>query len=806
MNEGQEKFDNSMLSADEDSGKSINLADFFKLCLANWYWFAISIFVCLAFATLSVMRTTPTYQRTAMIQIRDDKHGGSLNNEFANSFADLGVFSSSADIYNELLAIKSPRLIAQVVDNLDLNVNYSVKSGLKQLPVYGSNLPFIAEFFEVDGNSYSMEIKVDENGNNAKLTDFVEFVPGGGEVKHEVEIPFQTVAIDTVSTPIGKIVMRPNAKFDGEMPGNGNIRVTYSSPQAATEYMLQSIKSELADQHATVIKLSIIDSSPRRAEDILNNLIEVYNQSWVDDKNQMARATSRFINQRLVGLEDELSDVDSDISSYKSENLVPDVDQASSLYLQQATKTGDEIIELNNKLSMAQYIRDYMMNPNHVASLMPANSGTGENAIDNQISEYNTIMLERNNLAASSSDNHPRVYQYDMSLGEMRKAVLASIDNQIVSLNTAINNLRRSQASATARIAANPTQAKYLMSIGRQQKVKEALYLYLLQKREENELSQTFAPYNTRLLQDAQGSRVAVAPRRSVILFTAFIIGLLIPMAVLYLYEMFNTKVRSRKDLEDLTLPFVGEIPEVGKRKSRKHTDKLGVVVAHGKNDAVNEAFRMLRSNLEFMSRNETVGEGKVIMVTSAIPGSGKTFVTMNLAATIALKGKRVLIVDLDLRRHTMSQLFSPHNRQGITGYLAGNTPVNSIVVKNINDVEGLDFVPAGSVPPNPSELVGDERLKTFIDSMRSLYDVILIDCPPTEAVADSSVISRYTDMTIYVVRVGNLDRAFLPSIERMYRENRFQRMCVLLNGAPVTGAYANRYSYTYSYSTDKAN
>lgn len=256
MNEGQEKIETSAVINDEESAKSINLKEFFNLCIANWYWFAISVFLCLAVATLHIMRTAPTYQRSAMIQIRDDKHGGTLNNEFANSFADLGVFSSSADIYNELLAIKSPRLIAQVVDNLDLNVNYSVKSGLKKLPLYGAKLPFLAEFYEINGNAYSMKIKIDNDNKTALLTDFVEYAPGGVEKKYDVDIPFQTLAIDTLSTPIGTIIMRPNAKFDG-VPTDGEIRVTYSSPQATTEYMLANIKSELADQHANPVRQRI---------------------------------------------------------------------------------------------------------------------------------------------------------------------------------------------------------------------------------------------------------------------------------------------------------------------------------------------------------------------------------------------------------------------------------------------------------------------------------------------------------------------------------------------------------------------
>jgi len=796
----KDSIDNDVTVTGEEPDNAVNLSVFFKQCINNWRWFAVSVVVCVGIGALYVMRTAPVYQRTALIQVRDDKKGASLNSDFANTFADFGMFSSSADVYNELVAIKSPRLLSRVVDNLDLNVSYTTKKGLKTVPVYGSRLPFVAEFIDAGESPVSMAVNVAGGDSTATLCDFTAVVDGD-MIEYEDVVPFHTVAIDTVETPVGRVVMRPNASFAGQL-SDMRIRVSRVSSLAATENLGLMLTSALADDHASVIKLSLSDTSPERAEDILNNLIEVYNQSWVEDRNQIARATSQFINQRLISLEGELSDVDSDISSYKSENLLPDVDEASSLYLQQATKNSNEIMELSNRLSMARYVHDYLSNPSHATVIMPANSGTGAAAIDNQINEYNRMMIERNNLAASSSENHPRVRQYDVSLAEMRAAVLTAIDNEIVAINTSIGNLQRSQASANARIAANPKQAKYLMSIGRQQKVKESLYLFLLQKREENELGQTFVPYNTRLLQEAMGSKIPVAPRKAVIMLVAFIVGLVIPMAFLYVREMLNSKVRSRHDLDMLSIPFLGEIPydgKIGKFRQVRDTSK-GMLVGHGKSDPLNEAFRLLRSNLEFMNRGDGNG-AQVIMITSAIPGSGKTFISMNLAASLAIKNKKVLLIDLDLRRHTLSHRLAESTRRGISAYLAGNDIApDALIARDIDGCENLDFVAAGAVPPNPAELLGSNRLTDFIEYARARYDVVIIDCPPTEAVEDARAITRNTDMTLYVVRVGNLDRSFLPEIERMYRENRYSRMGLILNAASTSGVYSYRYGYGYGY------
>ncbi|MDE7386388.1 MAG: polysaccharide biosynthesis tyrosine autokinase [Muribaculaceae bacterium] len=796
INVPQEEFD-----AEQQEASSVNLRLFFKQCLDNWYWFLISIVVCLGIGAFYLMKATPTYESTALVQIRDDKNGAPLNSDFANTFADLGMFSSSADIFNELLAIRSPRLLGQVVDNLDLQVSYTTRNKLKELPLYGDKLPFIVDFVDGGTKGRDMTLTVEQGDTVGTLSDFVTYI-NGDEIEYDDIVRFNTSSIDTLNTPVGRVLLRPNATFSGDKDAEHDIKIAYRSRLAATERLSSIISADLADDHATVIKLNIIDSSPQRAQDILDNLIAMYNQSWVDDRNQIARATSHFINDRLVGLEGELSDVDTDISSFKSQNLVPDVDEASSLYLKQATKTSDEILELNNQLSMANYVRDYLSNPAHSTSLMPANSGTGVSGIDNQIVEYNRLMIERNNLATSSSENHPRVRQYDTSLDEMRSAVLTAIDNQIVALNTAIQSMKQSQANANARIAANPTQAKYLLSVGRQQKVKESLYLYLLQKREENELSQTFAPYNTRILQDASFPTVPVAPQKAIILAAAFLIGLLIPTVWIYIYQMYDDKIRSRRDIESLSLPFIGELPQVGKkaRFGRSKDIDTGILVRHGKSDAVNEAFRMLRSNLEFMTRDND-NPVKVIMVTSAIPGSGKTFVSMNLAASLALKNRKVLLIDLDLRRHSLSRQLADKSHQGVSAYLSGSADIAGIIT-HIDGNDNLDLMPAGVVPPNPAELIGSKRLEQLLDYARSHYDIVIIDCPPTESVADARVLTPLVDMTLYVVRVGRLERTFLPEIERMYRENRYTRMGLVLNGAHTSGVYSYNYGYGYGYSS----
>ncbi|MDE5702210.1 MAG: polysaccharide biosynthesis tyrosine autokinase, partial [Bacteroides sp.] len=393
-----------------------------------------------------------------------------------------------------------------------------------------------------------------------------------------------------------------------------------------------------------------------------------------------------------------------------------------------------------------------------------------------QISEYNNQLMERNSLVSHSSVKNPLVKEMDASLQALRSALVTSIDNQLVALNAQIKSQQNYSGQVTSQIASNPNQAKYLLSVERQQKVKESLYLYLLQKREENELSQAFTAYNTRIITMPGGSMIPTAPVKKNILLMAFALGLLIPVVVIFMMENMNTVVRGRKDLEHLTIPFVGEIQLSFRKKkkfSRQPQEKECVVAVKEKSrNVINEAFRVVRTNLEFMQDKES--ESYVIMLTSANPDSGKTFISFNLAASLGIKGKRVLAIDLDLRKGSLSQ-YAGSPKKGISDYLAGDVKdIKEIIVRPSEDAR-LEIIPVGTIPPNPTELLFSERLNQSIAKLRKEYDYIFIDCPPVEIVADATIISQLVDMTLFIIRAGLLDRSMLPEIERFYTDKKYK-------------------------------
>lgn len=496
-----------------------------------------------------------------------------------------------------------------------------------------------------------------------------------------------------------------------------------------------------------VLNLTCNGVNVQRAEDFINTLISAYNEDWVRDKNQIATATSQFINDRLAVIEQELGHVDSDISSYKSEHLIPDLALVSQMYLDQSHEAANQVLELNNQLYMARYIRTFLADERNKGQLLPANSGLGNSTVEKQIADYNTLMLERNSLASNSSESNPLVVDRDNSLEASRNAIISSIDNQINALNAQVRAFRGSESKSRNQIA--------------------------------------------------------------------FVAGLAIPAGILFTMESLNTKVRVRKDIENITAPFLGELPMSGKVRKKGirarllsmigikpkagDVERYEILVKEGSRNIVNEAFRVIRSNLEFIIGKNT--DHKVIMLTSMNPGSGKTFITSNLAASFAIKGKKVCIVDLDLRKTTISKYVgSP--RAGVSGYLNGEIADWHKILMPVGKTHNLSMLPGGSIPPNPSELLYSPNMSRLIDELRKEFDLLFIDCPPTDMVADTSIITPMADLTIFVMRSGVLDRRLVPTIQGFYTDKKFNNMTILLNGIP---SKVNGYGYGYGHGKEDA-
>lgn len=806
-----------------DIEQGINMKDLLWMCISRWYWFVLSLFICCGFAFYQILKTPKVYQRNALLMIKDDRLGGTAGGDVGASFSGMGFLQANTNISNEIISITSPTVMYEVVKRLGLNVSYTVPGMFYPEQLYGTNLPVTLKFPDVeDGQNVSLKATLYPDGKMV-MSDFNlgKKDAEGNPVTYKPVVIKDYHKLDTVKTPAGNVVYAPNAAYRGTVAEPFTIDINRGSVDKKALACSGALKAEIPEDWSSVISLTYRDVSIDRAEDILNTLIEVYNENWVRDKNRIAVSTSEFIKERLAVIEQELGGVDSEISSFKSTHMVPDIDAAAQAYFTRASQATDEVLQLNNRLGMARYIRNYLANSANSFNVLPANSGLENLNIEKQISEYNTQLLQRNNLVENSSTANPLVINMDNQLDGIRQAILQSIDNYIVTLNSQIRAAQTNEAMASSRLQANPTQARYLLSVERQQKVKESLYLYLLQKREENELSQAFTAYNTRIITPPTGSDAPVAPNPRSIMMVAVLVGLLLPTGAIYLLEAFNTKVRGRRDLERLSVPFIGEIPlgyhkRKGLQRLRKakedEKDRRIVMVRKGSGNTINEAFRVIRTNLELMTDAETTG-AHTLMITSANPGSGKTFITMNLATVLAIKDKKVVIVDLDLRKASLSS-FVQNPAVGVSAYLSGHATPEQIMVhrpveppKRIDPKQPpkdhfVDILPVGAIPPNPAELLYSPRLKSLLDKLRAEYDYVLLDCPPIEVVADAKIINRHTDMTVFVIRAGLLEREMLPRIQELYDNQRYHNIAIILNGTDQShlGPLSSRYGYGYGY------
>ena len=754
--------------------------DFIRLILPNWYWYLASLIICLSGAVLYLKTTPPQYLRTATVLVKDSRKGSGTE---VTAFSDImgGIGRRSVD--NEIHIFKSRRLMESVVKRYDLTTEYAIEERLRTTDIYGRS-PMLVKFTDEHNDAVgSFKYRVDRDGN-VLLSGFND----------DESFSALVAPGDTIATPLGNIslIATPYANDLSE------VTVSKRALNNVVETYRSKLKCEIADKQASIINISMTDEVPRRAEDVINGIIDAYNLDAIGDKQEISRLTEQFINERLVSLSEELNLADEEVADYKKDNHLYNPATEATMSAEEIQQLKNNALSLEANLEMAKYIHSYVTEGDDDMRLIPASTALASgasNILTSQIEAYNSHLLEYQRLASVEHSNNPMLVELRAQLIAMRATIISSLDSHIATLNLQIEQVSREQMKADNRIEGSPHKERELQSIVRQQKVKEELYIYLLTKLEENALTGATAESNARVIDTAYGSDKPVSPRRMYIYAIALLVALLVPFAILYILEMLNTKVRSRRDIEEVvTAPFLGDIPY----HSGKH--ERGNVVREESRDAVSEAFRMLRANLSFMAISESV---KVIMATSSIPHSGKTFISTNLAATLAATDKSVVLVDLDLRRRTLSKQMGHRNdRRGVTSYLTNRIgSLNDVIIKD--EIEGVDIIFSGPQPPNPTEMLMSKRMKEFIEELRARYDYVIIDSVPAMAVADAVVIDSLVDLTLYVIRDGNLDRNQLPDIERLHKEKRIHNMGVVFNGVKQS-KHGYGYGYGYGYYSDE--
>lgn len=771
------------------------------LALRYWYWIVLSVIAALCVGFVYQQHQARIYTTQAVVLI-EQKDGNSstmrakAGNSQINTLMQLNGISAGDNLKNEMFILSSLRLMKLVVPALHLDVDYKTKESLHDVALY-RNSPIVARFAHSAKTAGAMSVTI-ENDGRLTLTDFDQAGKKYKLTEEQKEKVITARVGEEVSTPIGRVTIDKDVCFKSFDRGK-KITVTHYPADVAAEIYKSRISATELEKDCDLIVLSLADINCDRAADVLLEVVETYKKDVIDNKNSEAQRTADFIDSRLQLISRELAEVEGEYAKFKADNKIADLGATASALTQESSKARNATTELATQLTVAKYLEEYLRTTPGAKDVIPVISNFNNSAVASQINEYNRSLLERNRLAGNSNEDAPWIREQDRLLEKMRSAINSSLSSYVKSIELELRAAEASEGYLLGKTGEVPVKEQKVIDIARQQNLKEALYTYLLNKREEVALQLAIEEANVRLVEDPASSKGPVAPRTKVIMLISLLLGLIFPFIVLYIRELFDTTITSRKDVEDaLSIPIVGELPHLNK------SDDTTLVYGPGADLSapIAEAFRLLRYGLHYLKP-----DAKVLLVTSSTPSHGKSFVSRNLAACMAMTQKRVLLMDADIRVRNLSRNQGLASARGITEYLIGDVQdPHEIIVRNCY-MDGVDFLPAGTTPPNTTELLMGQRLDQLLQELRADYDFILIDTTPAFAVADASIVSRVTDLTLFIIRVGEQVRAALPTIEELYQSKKCGNLCAVINdsdrkarsyGYGYTGGYS--YSYQYGY------
>ena len=788
-----EKYTNTQEQANEE----VQLVPLMRLCLeefkTHWWWFLLSVLLCVGCGWYYQQKQQRIFQRQAVMLIEDadaSSVGGgastsrSSKRNAMNTLLELNGVSVGDNLKNEIFILSSKRLMLRVVEKLHLDIDYTIEAGLHIKSLYGDKeLPFEVLFQSKCKGKALQTFKVTKKDANTVTLKGLHDKKGN-------ELPDKDVQLgQMVQTPYGQLCVVRGQQF-GAWTDETITVSRMSIKNAATRFIGELAVSEY-DKETSLIVLNCSDNNVERADHILACLYDTYKEDVVDNKNRVAQNTARFIDERIQIIGRELSSVENQLASFKKRNKLVDFTQSSQIVLNATNDARQQSLQLETQLNVARYLSDYLHSHSNNHDLIPA-LNMQDASFNTQIGKYNDVMNQRNQMVANSSDKQAIVAELDRQLAQMRQTIASSLKSYVNSIELRLRDAQANESALTGQVSGAPDQEKKGLDIQRQQSLKEALYTYLLNKREEVALQQAINEANVRLVEGPIGGEAPIKPKSAMIMLVALIIGLAIPTAILWIKRMLDVTVHGRKDIEEATtIPVLGEVP-IDKDFNGDNT----LISSLASDSPMVEAFRILRFALGYMRQNP-----KVLVSTSTTPGQGKSFVTRNMAIILAMAGKKVVVIDADIRKRTLSVAF--RHTIGLTAYLSDDYTQVGDIIKKDGISKGVDFIPAGHMPPNPSELLMSNRLDELVKHLRSEYDYVLFDTTPMLSVADANIVNRVADSTIFVIRVGVQERAFLPELEHMYQDRRFKSLSIVLNGVDPERGY-HGYGYGYGYAYDK--
>ena len=774
----------------EEEHRGFNLAALWKIVVLHWYWIVLSTIVALGAAFGYLKYTRPVYASNMKILVKDEDSRSRMYRGGQLALESMGVISNSNGFDNELEILTSSNISQRVIKSLKLYVSYELDGRLRNHELYKNN-PYIVDMPEnqlVDLHSL-IQLKIDRQGDGVHVAGEI-YVPRSKEPilfeRSVKELP------GSFNTPVGTITLQRNPGVGAELP-----KQTMYATIMPLEYAAKAYGSRLSvsasSKTTTVAVLNYLDTQPERAIDYLNELFRSYNEDANEDKNEVALKTEEFLKNRISAIREELDATESNLESYKKKNELINLTNDASNALNKLTEYQKEQVELETQLNLVTALLDYVDDPRNAFNVVPSNLGLKDADMSNLLNKYNDYVLQRNRLLKSSSPENPYVKRLTAQLEEMWPTIRLSLKSVRENILTQKRSAEDQHNLFSRRVGEVPTQERSLNNIIRQQEIKVELYLMLLQKREENYISLNSTAAKARVIDDPR-STGQVSPKTKVILLGALVLGLCFPVGLIYLLGLLRYRIEGREDVEMLTkIPVLADIPLAPKSLD----GELSLAVRENSNDMMEEAFRGLRTNLRFvLSEKENV-----IACTSCIPGEGKTFISTNLAMSLALLGKRVIIVGLDIRKPRLVKLFGlSSDHRGITTFLSSDSGDFQDLDKQIHHAvlnPNLDVLPAGVIPPNPGELISREQLDHAIALLREHYDYVIVDTPPVGLVSDTLSAARVADMTIMVCRADYSPRNNFQLINALHHDNKMPKITLVLNGIDLK---KRKYGYYYGY------
>ncbi|MBQ3672930.1 MAG: polysaccharide biosynthesis tyrosine autokinase [Paludibacteraceae bacterium] len=754
----------------QNTTNEVDVRKIFHVALEHWWWFVIGVVICLLLGVAYYMRKTPTWTTDASIMLRQSEGAGSG----FDAMSLLGIAGNQA-AEDEVVVLSSRGLLYQSIDALNLWEEYSVKNGLRWQGEF-RNPAFTVDYINLneDGQLFPFSVTVNPRKN-------------GYKVRVKMGWRSSSYRVQTLDEPLETRVGTIRIHAKRPLSTDTTYRVKHKRRELVVDAYRRHIKIAQYKKESNVITLTTTSTMPDRDRALLTQMIEQYNLNAVVDKNMIATNTAAFIDERLAIISEELGDAEEAVSEYKQKNNIADLNAQAKLFLEASSQEQIAMVEVETQISLVNYVDEFLRDDTKRNNLIPANIGIEDEALTASISEYNTIVLQRMRILRTATEDNPVVDQMNAQLGTMRENIIATIASVRESLQIRQKSLKAQDSKYNRQIKDAPDQQREYVRVVRQQQIKERLYVFLYEKREENALMLAATVMPAKILDVPQKDLESQSPDLKKILILCFLLGLLLPAGCLYLFILFNDKITDPKEFEkQIKAPLLGQLVE--------NSRKAHIAIHEGESTVSAELFRLIRTNLRFFLSPKI--QSPVILVTSCINGDGKSYVSSNTALSLAILGKKVVLVGLDIRKPMLATYFHLSTKGHLTDYLAeADLTVDDIIVPS-GEHKKLDLIPCGTVPPNPAELLQTQRLDELFAELRKRYDYIIVDTAPVALVSDTYLLDRVADMTIFVCRYKYTPTEMIDYINQVIEQNRMHNIACVLNGVKSVNA---GYGYGYT-------